>query len=173
MVSEQDTAYNHDYINSSYYTAISVFSVLKSIASFRKLEIKDTRIGIQGLGKVGFNLLHLATEHGMKLVAASTQHGALYSPEGLDVKEIFDLVKNHGDEFVCYYYRQQKIKPDEFFEIDMDIICPCVGIYPINNGDIGKIQAKIIVPCRNATATEKIEKQLIYNIYGTYFFYKH
>ncbi len=52
---------------------------------FNKLDLREARLGIQGLGKVGLNLLQLASEHGIKLVAGSTQHGALYSPEGLDV----------------------------------------------------------------------------------------
>ncbi len=93
IIAENDTADDHDYIDSSHYTAVSVFAVLKSIATFNKINLKDTRIGIQGLGKVGLNLLQLASEHGIKLIAGSTQHGALYSPKGLDVNRIFDLAK--------------------------------------------------------------------------------
>jgi glutamate dehydrogenase/leucine dehydrogenase len=151
---------NHDYIDSSYYTAVSVFSVLRSIADFKNIKLKNIRIGIQGLGKVGLKLLQLASENGMKLVAGSTQHGALYSEKGLDVIKIFDLAKKYGDEFVNYYGKEQKIELDEFFEKDMDIMCPCAGIYPINEGNTDKIRAKIIIPGCNVAATETIEKQL-------------
>ncbi len=151
---------NQDYIDSSYYTAVSVFSVLKSIVTFKKIKLKNTRIGIQGLGKVGLKLLHLASEHGIKFVAGSTRHGALYSPQGLNTTKIFNLVKKHGDEFVNYYNDEQKISFQEFFEKDMDILCPCAGIYPINNSNVDKIQAKIIVPGCNVAATEKVENQL-------------
>ena len=160
LVAEQDTVNNHDIIDSSYYTAVSVFSALKSIASFRNLELKDTRLGIQGLGKVGLKLLKLASEHGIKLVAGSTQHGALYSTEGLDISRIYDLSNKYGDEFVSYYNDEQKIELNEFFEKDMDIMCPCAGINPINNGNMNKIRTKIIVPGCNVAATEIIEKQL-------------
>jgi glutamate dehydrogenase/leucine dehydrogenase len=156
MVIEVD----QDPIDSSYYTAVSVFSALKAVTFFKEMELKEARLGIQGLGNVGLKLLQIASEHGIKLVAGSTQHGALYSPNGLDVKEIFDLAKKHGDKFVSYYDGAEKIGLKEFFEKDMDIMCPCAGIYPVNKGNIEQIKAKIIVSGCNVAATEKIEKQL-------------
>ncbi len=68
--------------------------------------------------------------------------------------------KKHGDEFINYYNGAQKIELNEFFDQDMDIMCPCAGIYPINKNNIEHIRAKIIVPGCNVAATEEIEKRL-------------
>jgi glutamate dehydrogenase (NAD(P)+) len=152
--------YDNDPIDSSYNTAITTFSAVKTLCYSKNLDLRGIRIGIQGLGKVGLNLLKLASEHGLKIVAGSTQHGALYSPKGLDVIKIFDLAKKHGDQFVRYYNCEQKIRLNEFFEKEMEIMCPCAGIYPINKGNIKQINAKIIVPGCNVAASKKIERQL-------------
>ncbi len=152
--------YDNDVIDSSFFTAISIFSALKALCLFNDLNLKGMRLGIQGLGKVGLKLLEFATKHEMKLVAGSTQYGALYSTEGLDVNRMLDLSRKYGDKFVNYYDKNDKISLEEFFEKDMDVLCPCAGIYPINSKNIDRIMAKIIVSGCNVAATEKIEKQL-------------
>lgn len=154
---------DNEFIDSSYYTGISVFAALKAVAAFKSIELKGARIGIQGLGKVGMNILRLAFDSGLKLVTVSTRKGALHASNGFDVKKIFDLVKKNGDNFVNQYSDAQKISLEEFFEKDMDIMVPCAGIYPIHEGNMKKIKAKVIVPGCNVPANNEVERWLFNN----------
>jgi len=126
------------------------------------MELRGARIGIQGFGKVGINLLRFASSSGLKLVAVSVLKGALYAPDGLNIEKIFELVEKFGDDFVSHYNEGNQIHLEEFFEKEMDVICPCAGIYPIHTENIRKIKAKIIVPGCNVTATKEVER-LLYN----------
>jgi len=149
-----------EFVDSSYHTGVSVFAALKATAAYRGIELKGARIGIQGLGNVGTNLLRLAFDFGMKLVAASTRKGALHAPDGFVIKKILDLVEKHGDDFVNQYQDAQQISLEEFFEQDMDIMSPCAGIYPIHEGNREKVKAKVIVPGCNVPADEETERWL-------------
>jgi glutamate dehydrogenase/leucine dehydrogenase len=150
----------NEIIDSSYYTGISVFATLKAVAAFKGIELRGARIGIQGLGKVGINILRLAFQSGLKLVAVSTCKGALYAADGFNIMKILDLVEKNGDDFVDQYQDAQKISLEEFFEKDMDIMCPCAGIYPIHRGNVEKIKAKFIVPGCNVPADKEVERWL-------------
>jgi len=55
--------YDNDIIDSSYFTAISIFSALRALCLFNNLNLRGIRLGIQGLGKVGLKLLELASKH--------------------------------------------------------------------------------------------------------------
>jgi glutamate dehydrogenase (NAD(P)+) len=154
---------DNEFIDSSYYTGVSVFAALKAAAAFKGIELKGARIGIQGLGKVGMNILRLAFDSGLKLVTVSTSKGALHACDGFDIKKIFNLVVKSGDDFVNQYQDAQKISLGEFFEKDMDIMCPCAGIYPIHEGNMEQIKAKIIVPGCNVPADKEVERWLYKN----------
>jgi glutamate dehydrogenase (NAD(P)+) len=130
------------------------------MSSSTGMALNGARIGIQGLGKVGTHVLRFASDYGLKLVAVSTQRGALYEPNGLDTFKILDLAQKFGDDFVSHYSGAKQISLETFFEKDMDIMCPCAGIYPINPGNVQKIKAKIIVTGCNVAAADEVEKLL-------------
>ena len=147
-------------VDSSYYTSLSIISALRAITAYTEMSLNGTRIGIQGLGKVGINVLRFAAELGQNLVAVSTQNGALYEPSGLDINKILNLVHKYDDDFVSYYHGAKQIRLEEFFEKDMDIMIPCAGIYPIHQLNVQKIKAKIIVSGCNVAAVNEVEKLL-------------
>ena len=148
------------FLDSSFYTSVSIISALRAITAYTEMSLNGTRIGIQGLGKVGTNVLRLASEFGQNLVAVSTQSGALYEPSGLDIDQILNLVHKYDDDFVFYYPGAKQIRLEEFFEKDMDIMIPCAGIYPIHERNVQKIKAKIIVSGCNVAAVSEVEKVL-------------
>ena len=153
---------NQGLLDSGFYTAVSVFSALKATSGILGISLSGARIGIQGLGKVGLKLLHFAYEHGMKIVAVSTRVGALHSPRGLEAEQILDLAGKYGDDLVSHYQRADSIHLEELFEQDMEILCPCAGMYPIHRDNIDKIRAKIIIPGCNVAAAPEIEESLFY-----------
>jgi glutamate dehydrogenase (NAD(P)+) len=151
---------NQEPLDSGFYTAVSVFSALEATSSILGISLSGARIGIQGLGKVGLKLFSLAYKHGMKIVAVSTLTGGLYSRLGLDGEQIMDLAEKYGDDLVSHYRGADYIQLEELFEQDLEILCPCAGMYPIHRDNMDKIKAKIIVPGCNVAATSEVEESL-------------
>lgn len=149
-------------LDSGFYTALSVFSAITAVTSFTGIQLQGARIGIQGLGKVGHQLMQLAHKNGLKVVAISTKKGALFSKDGLDADYLIGLVEKYGDGCIDHYKKYDPINTEELFEQNMEILCPCAGSYPINMNNIHKIKAKIIVPGCNVAATTEVEDRLFH-----------
>lgn len=158
---------SHQKINSGYYTAVSVFSALNAAVSASGLEMKGLRISIQGLGKVGIELIRLAARHGLKLVAAATRKGALLSSQGLDADTVISLAEQYGDDAISHYQDINPIAAEDIMTTDTDILCPCAGSHPIHAGNVDQIRANIIIPGCNVAASSEIgdrlfERNIIY-----------
>ncbi|NJL58623.1 MAG: Glu/Leu/Phe/Val dehydrogenase [Desulfobacteraceae bacterium] len=156
LESEKD----HKDINSGYYTAISVFSALKAAVSASGLEMNGLRISVQGLGKVGIELIRLTARHGLKLVAAATRKGALSLPQGLDTDMLISLATQYGDDAIYHYKGVNPIAAEDIMTSDTDILCPCAGSHPIHAGNVDQIRAKIIIPGCNVAASSETEDRL-------------
>ncbi len=151
---------DHKGINSGYYTAISVFSALKAAVSASGLEMNGLRISVQGLGKVGIELIRLAARHGLKLVAAATRKGAIALPQGLDIEILLSLAEQYGDDAVLHYQGASPMPVPDILTTDTDILCPCAGSHPIHADNVNRIRAKIIIPGCNVAASSEIESRL-------------
>jgi len=147
-------------LDSGYYTAVSVFSAVEAALAFLGIPMSGARIGIQGLGKVGRRLVQLASEVGLRVAAVSTRMGAVYSAQGLDAERLVDLAERKGDEVVLNYEEGRAIEREELFEQDLEILCPCAGLYPVHPGNVDRIGAKLLVSGCNVTATSEVEDRL-------------
>jgi len=147
-------------INSGYYTAISVFAALKAAASASGLELKNMRITVQGLGKVGIELIRLAAQNGLKLIAAATRQGCLYDAKGLDSEKLIALATQYGDDAVFHYNEIKPVSAEEILTINTDVLCPCAGSQPIHAGNVNQINARMVIPGCNAAASPDTEKRL-------------
>ncbi len=147
-------------MDSAFYTAVSVFSALKAMLSWRGLSPEGMRIAVQGLGKVGLHVAELAFAHRMKVVAVSTRKGALYASQGMEEKEMIHSAQTYGEDIVLHYERADKISHEDLFSLELDILCPCAGIYSIHSGNAERIRAQMIVPGCNVAADEKTESKL-------------
>jgi glutamate dehydrogenase/leucine dehydrogenase len=147
-------------ISSGYYTAVSVFAALRAVTSMLDIPLKDLRISVQGVGKVGLDVIRLASGQGMKIAAVATRNGALYSSEGLNPEKIIALTSEYGDDMVFNYDGLKTLSSDEFFMADTDVLCPCAGSHPIHEANAENINAKIIIPGCNVAASSTVEEML-------------
>ena len=147
-------------LDSGIHTAVSVFSALQATCSHKGLALSDLHLGIQGLGKVGLPLLELAARHGLKVVAVSTRHGALYNGSGLQAQQLIASVEEQGDNLIPSDPGTRLIGSDAFFQQTMDVLCLCADSYPIHAGNVNEIKARIIVSGCNLAATPEMEQKL-------------
>jgi glutamate dehydrogenase (NAD(P)+) len=65
-------------------TAQGGMYILREAAKLYKMNVKKSKIAIQGFGNAGSYAFELATKLGAKVVAVSDSHGGVYSKTGLD-----------------------------------------------------------------------------------------
>lgn len=147
-------------IDSNYFTALTVFVSIQALLEARGRPVRGTSFLVEGVGKVGGHLLRLLDDAGARIVGVSTLAGAVYSEEGLAVDEIIEARSAKGDEFVTDYAGCQHIPADELFLQSADVLIPGGGADSLNDGNIGDIKARWIVPVANICATERIEKAM-------------
>ncbi len=142
------------------HTALTVFEVIKRTVAHRRLRFPALTVAIEGFGKVGSELAAMLAGVGAKIVAVSTEAGAIHDPAGLDVSRMLPLRTQHGDGFVKHYSRAGQIEKPELLTLPVDLLIPCARTWTINSANAADVRARIIVPAANAPVTPAAEKVL-------------
>ena len=146
-------------IDGSFCTALTVFETIKQIVKISNEDYKNLTVAIEGYGKVGSSLSSLIDKLGMKLVATSTEEGAIVHPDGLDVNLLQSLKEKYGNLLVHHYPGVSRINTSELFIQPVDILVPGARPYVLNSENVNAIHAKWIVPISNIPVT--LENEII------------
>ena len=139
---------------SGQWTALGMMETFKTVCQFDHSAPGALTCGIEGFGAVGLHLAQFLDQDQFKIVAISTVEGALYNPQGLDVRQLVDLRGKYADKLVLHYPDAQKISKDELFTQEMDVLFPCAGLHSINKENISHLQAKIVIAGSNCAADD-------------------
>lgn len=82
----------------------------------KNIAIEDTRVVVQGFGKVGSPAAYLAQERGAKVIAVSDVNGGVFSPHGLDLTALRAHVLTHGS--VTNFPHAEPITNTDLLELD-------------------------------------------------------
>lgn len=119
------------------------------------MPLEGATVAIQGFGNAGRFAAKQLAELGCKIVAVSDSKGAIYDPDGLDLKRVEWLKDN---ETIVNYGHE--IEPDSLLELEVDILIPAAleNVITLDNAD--RIQAKIIAEAANGPTTPAADKIL-------------
>jgi glutamate dehydrogenase/leucine dehydrogenase len=124
-------------------------------------------VAVQGFGNVGYYFAKLSEDAGFKIVAVSDSKGAVYVKDGLSVDKTLECKKEKGVVSGCYCKGSvcdvkygRPISNDELLELDVDILVPAALENVINDRNMDKIKAKIIVEMANGPITEEAYEYL-------------
>ncbi|MDQ0339962.1 leucine dehydrogenase [Caldalkalibacillus uzonensis] len=120
----------------SNYTALSVFQSMKACAEekFGVNSLEGLRVGVQGVGSVGYHVVKFLAEEGAHITIA-------------DIDQ--ERVKAVAEEFGA------KIeKPDRIHALDLDIFSPCALGKVINDQSIEELKCKVIAGSANNQLAE-------------------
>jgi glutamate dehydrogenase/leucine dehydrogenase len=140
----------------------TLFEQIKSISN----STKTPKIILEGFGKVGKSVAIAIKEFGYNLVGLSTIKGAIYDEDGLDIAELLELRKNHGDSAINKYHSKNliRVKNEKLFtlssEHDIDFIIPGARPDSINEKNIDNLNAKAIVSAANIPYAEGMVESL-------------
>lgn len=120
----------------------------------KKLNMKidsNTKVAIHGFGKVGMPAAEDLRDQGAKIVAVSDVSGAVYNPEGINVKEAIEWVNSR--KFLKDLPGVQHITNEELLALDVDILIPAAIDGVVTKDNAHNVKAKIIAEGANGPLT--------------------
>ncbi|MEL7340902.1 MAG: Glu/Leu/Phe/Val dehydrogenase, partial [Bacteroidota bacterium] len=102
---------------------------------------------IHGFGNVGSWAAKLLSDQGLKIVAVSDHTGAYYNEEGLDVRDMVQYLRDHGN--LDGYNGYTKISNEELLALDVDVLVPAAIENTITTDNAHDIKARLIVEGAN------------------------
>lgn len=134
--------------------AVNVEEDMKKLGLTPGLEGK--KIIIQGLGNVGYYAAKYLQEAGAIITGIAEYNGGIYDPDGLDVDEVLQRMKETGS-IVGYKNARDIENPIELLEYECDILVPAALENQITQENAPRIKAKIIGEAANGPITSQAE----------------
>jgi len=138
-------------------TGFGVARATKVAADFLGLDIKKTTCA--GFGNVGTFAFKYINEMGGKVTAVSDAGGTIFDKKGLDFGKLFGL-KERGKSVVDDVSEAEKLDREAIYELDVDVLIPAAVPDVINESNVDKVKAKIIIEGANIPIQEKYEEIL-------------
>lgn len=132
-------------------TSLGGVFVLKEALKLIESEPSDTKVAIQGFGKVGTWLASFLEKEGFKIIATSDVSGGIMNKKGLNIKEILKYNQKTGSVTGCP--GADKITNSQLLELNVDVLIPAAVENQITEENADKIKAKIILEMANAPVT--------------------
>jgi glutamate dehydrogenase (NAD(P)+) len=119
-----------------------------------------TTVAIHGFGKVGMPAAVDLAEQGAKIISVSDYTCALYDPNGLNVLDIIEFVKEKNT--LDKYDRSgvTKITNEELFALEVDVLIPAAIDSVITEKNMEQVKAKMIAEGANGPLTKEAVKYL-------------
>lgn len=126
--------------------------------AFCDIDIEGARIVVQGFGAVGKHAARFLSGKGAIVVAVSDSTGTLHNPDGLDVDTLIDL-KSAGSS-VTESGAGERLDGDAIIDIECDIWIPAARPDVIHEGNVSRLNTRMIVQGANIPITYAAEKIL-------------
>lgn len=128
-------------------TGFGVTASTEVAADFVGIGLKGTTVAIEGFGNVGSFSMKFLSEKGAKVVAVSDSKGTIYDENGLDYEGLMKTKKEKGT--VTAHGSGKKLSGDELFYLDVGVLIPGARPDVINEKNVDKVKAKIIIEAAN------------------------
>jgi glutamate dehydrogenase (NAD(P)+) len=141
-------------------SATSLGVVHVALAALRHVGLDPTRstAAVQGFGKVGRGAARFLADGGVRVLAASDEHGAVWSPDGLDVPALEAHVDRLGT--VVGFGGATAIDNDTLLALDVDLLVPAAVEGVLHAGNAGVVRARVIVEGANGPTTTEADRIL-------------
>ncbi len=121
--------------------------------------LEGKSVVIQGLGNVGYHAAKFIEEAGARIVGLAEYEGAIYNPNGLSLNNVVDHRLVTGS-ILNYPGAQDLAKSSDALELPCDILIPAALEGQIRDGNVDRIQAKIIAEAANGPLTASADRAL-------------
>jgi glutamate dehydrogenase (NAD(P)+) len=122
--------------------------------------VEGKTIIVQGLGNVGYHSAKFFQHAGAKVIAISEYEGAIHSPQGLDVDEVFKHRKTTGS-ILNFPGATNFDHSSEALEMECDILIPAALENVINKENAPRVKARMIGEAANGPLTPDADEIFI------------
>jgi len=139
-------------------TGRGVVMVLREVCRDAGAEPGDVSVVVQGFGNVGSWAARLAHEAGFRVVGAGDLRGAVYDAAGIDVPAFAAwLAAGNSPEA---FGGAESIDPAELLTLPCEALIPAATGEAIDAGNVGRVQARIVVEAANHPVTADADQVL-------------
>lgn len=124
-----------------------------------QLGIDKPTAAVQGFGNVGSITAKYLDMQGIKVVAVSDVHGAIYCETGLDVSALLAYVKERGT--IVGFEPAEKIDHKDLLTLKVDILVPAALANVITEQNADGVQCKILAEGANGPVSPEGDKILL------------
>ena len=125
--------------------------VTRETAQNWNIDLKNSKVVIQGFGNVGSYAAKFLHEYGCKIIAVSDVTGGLYDPDGLDIDSLFEY--NYANKTIDGFDQGKKLTNDELLALECDFLIPAALGSAINEKNVDSLNCKVIVEAANGPVT--------------------
>ena len=124
-------------------TGFGVFH--STIVALKHLGMKprNTTFAIEGFGNVGMFVAKFLSQVRGNIVAVSDSKGVIYNDNGINFRKLNDVKHRTGS--VINYRPGKVLRNERLFELPVDVIIPAALPDSINQSNVNKIRAKVII----------------------------
>lgn len=138
-------------------TSKGVLYTLQMVCELKKMQLKDTRVIIQGFGNVGSYLAKYLYDLGAKVIGISDVLGGVYDENGLDIPYLLESRDSFG---IVSNRFNSPITNQELLEKECDILIPAAISGVINKNNASHIKCEIVIEAANGPTTKDALKIL-------------
>ncbi|MGD8399903.1 MAG: Glu/Leu/Phe/Val dehydrogenase [Bacillota bacterium] len=141
-------------------TGYGVALMMREAARFRKMDLKKTRVAVQGFGNVGSYTAYYAQKLGAKVVAVSNVDCCLINEAGFNIGKLMEYAHQHK---TIQGFSDNAISVDKeaIFSQPCDIFAPCALGNAITSHNAQKLTAHIVCEGANGPVTPEAEQILL------------
>ena len=137
-------------------TSRGVMYVTSATLKSRGMSIEDTRVAIQGYGKVGAPAVRFLEELGCMVVAVSDVNGGVYNPRGLNAQELAEFRAESGT--VAGFPGGESVTNDELLTIDCDVLIPAALEGQLTDENADRVRAGVVIEAANGPTTPQADE---------------
>jgi len=132
--------------------------ITRETAQNWNIDLKNSKVVIQGFGNVGSYAAKFLYEYGCKIIAVSDVTGGLYDPDGLDINSLFEY--NYTNKTIDGFDQGKKLTNDELLALECDFLIPAALGSAINEKNVDSLNCKVIVEAANGPVTGSAANKL-------------
>lgn len=136
-------------------TARGVLYVVTEACKQLNINLKGSKIIIQGFGNAGSNAAQLFSKEGAIIVGIADSRGGIYDEKGFDVADLLAFKQETGS--VSTYPKGTKTTPQGILEYPCDVLIPAAFENQIDSSNAKNIKAKILAEAANGPTTPEAD----------------